>query len=152
MRSATLLLCALSLAAGCSGSAPEEPAAVVTPPDRSDPAVLERRRAANARPLPERVAPDVDAPGTGEAPAALLERLRADLEVRTGGAPAELVRAEAVHWPDGSLGCPVPGRVYTQARIRGYQVVFEVAGRRYDYRITEGGYFVLCEGGLPQGF
>ena len=48
-------------------------------------------------------------------------------------------------WSDGSLGCPRPGQVYTQALVPGYQVVLEVEGRQYDYRATERGYYVLCE-------
>jgi len=31
-----------------------------------------------------------------------------------------IVRAESVVWNDGSLGCPEPGMVYTQALLNGY--------------------------------
>jgi len=31
-----------------------------------------------------------------------------------------IVRAEAVVWNDGSLGCPEPGMMYTQALVNGY--------------------------------
>ena len=33
-----------------------------------------------------------------------------------------VVRALAVTWPDGSLGCPQPGFSYTQALVPGWQV------------------------------
>jgi hypothetical protein len=36
-----------------------------------------------------------------------------------------VVQAEAVTWPDGALGCPEPGIVYTQALVPGYWVVVE---------------------------
>jgi len=32
-----------------------------------------------------------------------------------------------VSWPDGSLGCPQPGRVYSQAVVPGQQLVLTVA-------------------------
>ena len=34
-----------------------------------------------------------------------------------------LARAEQLDWPDGSLGCPEPGRVYTQVLVPGFRVV-----------------------------
>jgi len=58
-----------------------------------------------------------------------------------------IVRAEAVVWNDGSLGCPEPGMEYTQALINGYWVVIKAAGRTYDFRIDRGGSFRLC----PEG-
>jgi hypothetical protein len=58
-----------------------------------------------------------------------------------------IVRAEAVLWNDGSLGCPEPGIEYTQALINGYWVVIKAAGQTYDFRVGGGGSFRLC----PQG-
>jgi hypothetical protein len=94
------------------------------------------------------------APGTpaaGEVSAEILDRIVADLTDRTGAARAavSLLRAEQVVWNDGSLGCPQPGMMYTQALVSGYWVVLETGGREYDYRATEGGYFMVCETGLP---
>lgn len=61
-----------------------------------------------------------------------------------------LVRAEAVIWPDGALGCPQPDVVYTQAQVPGYWIVLEVDGQTYDYRVNEIGYYFLCEQQLPK--
>ena len=33
-----------------------------------------------------------------------------------------ITRAEQVTWPDGSLGCPEPGRMYTQMLVAGFRV------------------------------
>lgn len=55
-----------------------------------------------------------------------------------------VVSAQAVTWPDGSLGCPEPGRSYTQALVRGYRVLLEVEGKQLDYRIGGRGSFRLC--------
>ena len=58
-----------------------------------------------------------------------------------------IVRAEAVVWNDGSLGCPEPGMEYTQALINGYWVVIKAAAQTYDFRVDRGGSFRLC----PEG-
>ena len=57
-----------------------------------------------------------------------------------------VTRAESVVWPDGSLGCPKPGEMYTQALVDGYWVVLEAEGRRFDYRADVSGFFFSCEG------
>lgn len=87
------------------------------------------------------------APSTGEVPAELLERIRADAAGRLQVEPASLavVRAESVTWNDGSLGCGRPGEVYTPAPEAGYWVVLEAGGAQLDYRARAKGYFFLCE-------
>ena len=84
-----------------------------------------------------------------EAPADLLADIKADLAERLGIEPeaVELVRAEAVTWSDGSLGCPEPGMFYTQALVEGYHVILRAGGEEYDYRAAEQGYFKLCTPG-----
>src|SRR5262245_51678203 len=58
-----------------------------------------------------------------------------------------ILRAQPVVWSDGSLGCPEPGMMYTQALINGYWVVIEAGGRTYDFRVDAGGRFHLCPAG-----
>ena len=58
-----------------------------------------------------------------------------------------LVRAESVVWNDGSLGCPKPGTMYTQALVNGYWVVVKVGDQTYDFRVSSGGSFILCPTG-----
>jgi len=72
---------------------------------------------------------------TASGPAGSAARATADLARRLDVDPAdvEVVSAELVTWRDGSLGCPQPGMVYTQALVDGTRVVLEVAGRRYEY-------------------
>jgi len=55
-----------------------------------------------------------------------------------------IVRAESVVWNDGSLGCPEPGMMYTQALVNCYWVVIDAAAQRYDFRVGSGGSFRLC--------
>jgi hypothetical protein len=66
---------------------------------------------------------------------------------KLAGVPVQqlvIVRAEAVVWNDGSLGCPEPGMEYTQALINGYWPLIEAAGQTYDFRVDRGGSFRLC--------
>jgi len=73
----------------------------------------------------------------------------ADAARRTGLDPRALkvVGAETVIWPDGSLGCPEPGVVYTMAPVPGYRIRIESAGRVLDYHADRRGAPALC----PQG-
>ena len=58
-----------------------------------------------------------------------------------------IVRAEAVVWNDGSLGCPEPGMEYAQTLVNGYWVVINAAGQAYDFRVGRDGSFRLCPHG-----
>jgi hypothetical protein len=90
-------------------------------------------------------------PVTGEVPEELLRAIVDDLVARLEvvAAAIDVVRAESIVWPDGSLGCPQPGFSYTQALVPGYWVVLEVGSQEYDYRAGAGAHFVLCERSLP---
>lgn len=84
----------------------------------------------------------------GEVPDELLDKIYADLEQQNTASRSgfNLVIAESVQWPDGSLGCPEPGQMYTQAIVDGYRIVIEHAGENYDYHASTTGYFKLCSG------
>jgi hypothetical protein len=73
----------------------------------------------------------------------------ADLANHLDISPDEItvVAAREVTWPDGSLGCPQPGMMYTQALQDGALVVLEVNGQRYEYH--GGTPLVLCENPKP---
>jgi len=84
---------------------------------------------------------------TGEVPADIMAKATADLADRTGLDPSTftVVRSEQVQWPDGSLGCPVPGQMYTQMVTPGYWIVLEAGGTAYDYRATATGAIRRCD-------
>ena len=85
-------------------------------------------------------------------PDAVWAAILADLERQTGGpSDPEVVSADAMTWNDGSLGCPEAGQAYTQALVDGYQVILEVDGERYDYRVGSGLAVKLCDGGPLEG-
>jgi len=58
-----------------------------------------------------------------------------DLAGRLGIEESEIavVSIEEVTWPDGSLGCPEPGTMYTQALEDGTLIILEVDGATYEY-------------------
>lgn len=101
---------------------------------------------ASQGPLIERVPPSAE-PIVGEAPAEVLQRVLAAARAHLGllaDAPVIVLRAEAVTWPDGALGCPQPGMTYTQAEVKGYWIVVDAAGQVLDYRVSDTGYPWLC--------
>jgi hypothetical protein len=65
----------------------------------------------------------------------------------------EVLRAEPVTWPDGSLGCPQPGMMYTQALVKGAQVILAVESRTrvFDYHAGSDAHPFLCESNEPDG-
>jgi hypothetical protein len=80
-------------------------------------------------------------------PQRIIDAVLADASSRTGVAVGDIavLIAKAVTWPNGALGCPQPGMMYTEMIEPGYQVVVEAAGQRLDYRGGSGGALSLCE-------
>ncbi len=76
----------------------------------------------------------------------IVQVARADAAQRSGLPPAQLqlVSMESVTWADGSLGCPKPGMLYTQALVPGYRVKLRVGSQVWDYHAGERGGLVLC--------
>lgn len=60
------------------------------------------------------------------------DRLGVDVE------QVRVVLAVDVTWPDASLGCPQPGRLYAQVLTPGMLVELEVDGVRYEYHARRG--------------
>lgn len=58
---------------------------------------------------------------------------------------------ERVTWPDGSLGCPQPGMMYTQALIDGYWLELAAGDRSAEYHTDLDGRAVSCRSGPPTG-
>jgi hypothetical protein len=79
-------------------------------------------------------------------PAEAFEAILADAAAAAAVDRSDLrvVRASSVRWPDGSLGCPDPGMVYTQALVDGWQLVLGVGDRELDYRGGRGTTWRRC--------
>jgi hypothetical protein len=82
----------------------------------------------------------------GGIPRALIERVVRQAGAEEGVRPAdiEMMLADAVTWSDGSLGCPQPGRMYTQALVPGYRVVLRVRDEVIAYHASKRGEFFRC--------
>lgn len=82
---------------------------------------------------------------TGERPAqgirmdteatVLAEQAQQDLSQQLGIAREDIdvLSVEAVQWPDASLGCPEPGKMYIQMVTPGYRIVLSAGGQEYVY-------------------
>jgi hypothetical protein len=87
------------------------------------------------------------ASGNAALPASITDPIVADAAARLRvDAPAvTIVDARTQTFSDGSLGCPEPGMMYTQALVDGYQVIVEANDTRLDYRGSAPGRFRICE-------
>ena len=89
-----------------------------------------------------------DAVSPGVLTQALLDAIVADAAQRAGVAPSEVVvlSSEQQIFNDSSLGCPEPGRVYTQVLTPGHRVLVDAGGETYDYRVNSlADTYKLCE-------
>jgi hypothetical protein len=132
-------LAALALAANLAlacGAEPEEPGPTATP-------IM--TPSATAAPTPAGKTPPVQS----NVPQEILDPILTEATALANVARGQLVivHADPVVWNDGSLGCPEPGKMYTQALVNGYWVVIEAAGKTYDFRVGRGGNFRLCPAG-----
>ena len=93
-------------------------------------------------------APSRIKPGT-ESLQKAVDAALADAARRTGRDKGSLkvVSAEAVVWPDGSLGCPEPGVVYTMAPVPGHRIRIGSGDRLLEYHAGRRGSPVLCPAG-----
>lgn len=134
-----------SLTAACSSNSRED----------AGPASVEQRRSVMEKQAPpstpQRAPKQQAAAGTtGEVPQQILAVFRDDLARRALVKPETItvVSATEQQWPDGALGCPKPGEMYTQMIVPGYRVVLEAAGEKYAYHSDQRGKFVVCANGL----
>ncbi len=60
----------------------------------------------------------------------------------------ELEKAEAVDWPDASLGCPRKGEMYAQVITAGYRVTLRAGGKTHAVHVGNGR-AVVCGSSKP---
>jgi hypothetical protein len=132
------------------GDAPSETPSPAVPTTQPPATELTSPLPHGPSPLP--TPPDATEAQTGRVPQDLMDAVFDDLLERldVGREAIAVEQAGAVVWRDGSLGCPQPGMMYTQALVPGYRIWLLVGDERFDYHASEGGYFVLCEGGLAE--
>ncbi len=149
--SALLALSAAGCAAG--GATPASPAA---PTDEPAETATSPAGGADLTPVPDvTVKPGITRvpvlPGSGDpgegVPPDVIQAAVDDAAARAGVDPTTVtvVSTQSMTWPNGALGCPVRGFMYTDAVTPGYRVVVEAGGQRYDYRATQQGDVRWCE-------
>jgi len=81
----------------------------------------------------------------------LVEKARADLAQRLGISKDEInvVEANSVVWPDGSLGCPEQGMQYAQVLTPGYLIRLRYQEQQFEYHASRGTTIVYCEDPAP---
>ena len=81
----------------------------------------------------------------------LINRAKDDLSARLNTELAEiaLLRAEAVNWTDGSLGCPMPEMMYAQMITPGYLILLESNGVTFEYHASQRADAFYCKNPLP---
>jgi len=105
--------------------------------------------------VPNTTAPDPSPPSRrAEAPVSTelqskVQAALADAARRTGldTSALKVISAEQVTWPDGSLGCPAPGMMYSMALVPGHRIRIQAGTQQLDYHSALNGQPVLC----PQG-
>jgi hypothetical protein len=118
-------LLAACLAGGCARGYGETPPRTPTPPAAKEPLTMDADLQSMVR-------------------AALVDAAQ---RAAPGSATPTVLRAERVTWPDGSLGCPQPGRMYTMALVPGYRVRIQAGAEQLDYHASLLGQPALCPPG-----
>ena len=85
------------------------------------------------------------APTATSNPPPAAEKAKQALAQQLGADPAQLqlVALDPVTWPDGSLGCPEPGKLYTQAIVSGFRAVFVHNGQQREVHTNQDGSLVV---------
>ena len=76
----------------------------------------------------------------------IIDRALEDAARRTGSdrSRLEVISSEHVTWPDGSLGCPEPGVMYTMALVPGYRIRIRAGTEVLDYHASRRGSLTFC--------
>ncbi|MGN6756795.1 MAG: hypothetical protein ACTHMJ_10455 [Thermomicrobiales bacterium] len=140
-----LISVAIALLTACaSGASP-----TVTRPAPSAPTAA---ASATAPPTPGATPGALASPGTPGTiatpsawpPVARLAVAALASEARIPASDIRVVRADPHEWPDTSLGCPEPGRVYLDVITPGYVIVLQAQGRQYEYHTDRSQMVVHC--------
>jgi hypothetical protein len=146
------MIAILILLAACASPAEElEPTASST---QSQPEAVSasEQDVVNDEPEAERPLPTPTPQETSEVPQSILDAVIRDAQMRTGGVDEEATvqQTASVDWNDASLGCPRPGRAYSQVITPGYRIEVQVKETSYVYHTNTEKTIILClQDGLP---
>ncbi len=88
--------------------------------------------------------------GVVQVPESMLSLVIEDAASRqnVGVVAVTVVSGQPVDWSDGSLGCPEPGKSYTQVLTPGFLVLVDAGGVTLEYHLNQQGAFKQCSGGV----
>lgn len=145
---------AMMVVSGCANAEPGAVPTATAPTEASprastsDPGVTE---SPSARPVPEETDMPTDVPTDGDLQD-VVAAARQDLGDRIGaGGEFEVVVARRETFPNGALGCPREGEMYTQALVDGYRVVLGRDDRVWLYTAGRDGVPQLCPSEAEDG-
>jgi len=97
-------------------------------------------------PLPTRAISPLAAPGLSTEADIAVRAAIADLAAKRKVASdkIQVVSAEAVDWPDTSMGCPQPGMFYAQVIVQGFRIVLSIDGQQVTYHTDRQGHVGTC--------
>lgn len=142
MKTKTVLLALMTVLAACGSGIDAGGDTDSAPADGSTTTITESTVSPGAEQQPLESAEVEDVQETPRTPIAKSDLTRevamatADLAGRLGMGDADIVvfSTENVTWRDGSLGCPIEGRAYTQALVPdGYRIVLTANGETHHY-------------------
>ena len=96
--------------------------------------------------------PDASPATGGEAPEEVVAQVSQLLEQQFNVDAANITveSVEPMEWNDGALGCPEPGKFYTQAIVSGYVLTVSDGSQSHEVHTNEdGSNAVVCENGRP---
>ena len=127
-------LCAAAVMISGCGDDSMSSQTLATEPEASAPTVTQEATVASSPEIDPALMTLVD-----QAVADLASRLKVDASTIV------TVSAQAMSWSDGSLGCPQPGMLYTQAMVDGALIELSVDGTSYSYHSGASGAPFLCQ-------
>ena len=135
MKRTLIVLCAL-ITSSCAVAT--EPASTPTPRGIAPPTRIPYTQPADS--------PGGEAIATSAMPRAVRRAVVADAARRfkVSESAVVLARAEQLNWSDGSLGCPQPGQMYTQALVPGFRVVARTTEGEFLYHTDSNGQVLIC--------
>jgi hypothetical protein len=82
----------------------------------------------------------------GDSGDAMATKAKRDLACRLGISEGRIrvVSVEEVTWPDASLGCPEPDKLYAQMLVPGYKIILRAKGKDYEYHTDKNRVVTLC--------
>lgn len=144
MKSPFWILILILLTLAIFGCAPLQPA------ESQDESPQEPKEVPMQELTPQNVLPQPTSNGSSDFSSSPIQKFidlaRNDLG-KTLAIPADQISVldtREIIWPNDALGCPAPGKTYSQGKVPGYQINLEANNQQYEYHTDLNGKVLLC--------